>query len=89
MVVMAVEVMPYRQLNNAKTNNMVMTMSCPLRIKSNEGEVFWEQKSPNSPLTHRPLLLEMGKESKESMQSLAIILVSDRLSSKVNITFLL
>ena len=59
----------YRQLNYAQTNNMVMTMFCPLKVESNEGKVLWEQKSP---LTHRPLMLEMGKESIESLQSLAM-----------------
>ena len=62
----------YRQLNNAKTNNMVMTMFCPLKLKSDKGDVLWEQKSPNNLLTHHPLLLEMGKESRESISSLAM-----------------
>ena len=62
----------YRQVNNAQTNNMVMTMFCPLKLKTDEGDVLWEQKTPNNPLTHRPLLLEMGKESVESIGSLAI-----------------
>ena len=61
----------YRQLNNEKTNNIIMTMFCPLNI-TESGDLMWEQKSPNSPLTPRPLALQMGKESAESLRSLAI-----------------
>ena len=49
-----------------------MTMFCPLNITSESGDLMWEQKSPNSPLTHRLLALQMGKESAEPLRSLAI-----------------
>ena len=62
----------YRQINNAQTSNIILTMFCPLKLKTDGGVVLWEQKTPNSPLTHRPLMLQMGKESTESLQSLAI-----------------
>ena len=63
----------YHQLNNEKTNNIILTMFCPLSISSEDGSVIlWEQPSPNNPLTHRPLSLQMGKESAESLKSLEI-----------------
>ena len=63
----------FRQLNNEKTNNITMSMFCQLSITSeNSNEKVWVQKSPNSALTHRPLALQMGKESSESLQSLAV-----------------
>ena len=61
----------YHQLNNVKTNNIIMSMICPLSV-NNDGNAVWTQKSPNSPLTHRPLALQLGKESTESLQSLQI-----------------
>lgn len=62
----------YHQVNNEKTNNIIMTMFCPLNISSESGSILWEQKSPNNPLTHRPLALQMGKESSDSLKSLEI-----------------
>ena len=62
----------YRQLNNERTNNIILTMFCPLRITSESGGTVWEQRSPSNPLTHRPLALQMGKESADSLQSLSI-----------------
>ena len=62
----------YRQRENTKTNNIIMTMFCPLSINTDSGEVKWTQKSPNSALTHRPLALQLGKESAETLQSLQI-----------------
>lgn len=62
----------YRQLENTKTNNIIMSMFCPLSINSDNGEVKWTQKSPNSALTHRPLALQLGKESTETLKSLQV-----------------
>ena len=62
----------YRQLENTKTNNIIMSMFCPLSINGENGEVKWTQKSPNSALTHRPLALQLGKESTETLQSLQV-----------------
>ena len=62
----------YRQLNNEKTNNIIMTMFCPLALKSESGEAKWSQKSPNSALTHRPLALQLGRESSKTLQSLTV-----------------
>ena len=47
-------------------------MFCPLSIESEDGTVIWEQKSPNNPLTQRPLALQMGKESVESLKTLEL-----------------
>ena len=49
-----------------------MSMFCPLSINSECGDVKWTQKSPNSALTHRPLALQLGKESTETLQSLQV-----------------
>ena len=61
----------YRQVQNAKTNNIIMSMFCPLAIKG-DGETQWTQQTPNSAHTHRPLALQLGKESTETLQSLQI-----------------
>ena len=60
----------YRQLENERTNNIIMSMFCPLSINSESGDLKWMQKSPNSALTHRPLALQLGKESTKTLQSL-------------------
>ena len=62
----------YRQLENTKTNNIIMSMFCPLSINDEDGEVKWSQAFPNSALTHRPLALQLGKESRETLQSLEV-----------------
>ena len=62
----------YNQKNNAETNNMVLSMFCPLDIKVQNGEVVWEEPAPNSPLSQRPLILQMGKESHENLEAQAI-----------------
>ena len=62
----------YRQLENTKTNNIIMSMFCPLSINADRGEVIWTQKSPNSALTHRPLAVQLGKESRETLESLKV-----------------
>ena len=63
----------YRQVNNECTSNIIMSMFCPLSISSESSdEKVWQQKSPNSALSHRSLALQMGKESAVSLQSFAI-----------------
>ena len=50
-----------------------MSMFCPLKLSSTDGKnIVWEQKNPNAPLTHRPLSLQMGKESVDNLQSMCI-----------------
>ena len=74
----------YNQVNNAQTNNMILTMFCPLSIENN-GQILWCQKSPNSPYSQRPLALQMGKESIENLQTLSIF--NKPLEHLVNIGF--
>ena len=62
----------YRQVNNAQTNNMIMTMFCPLSISTETGDIKWSEQSPNSAATHRALALQLGKESSETLQSLSV-----------------
>ena len=54
----------YRQKNNAQTNNMILTVMCPLKLTKidSTADKIWEEISPNSPLTQRPLMLQLGKE---------------------------
>ena len=60
----------YNQQINVNTNNTIMAMFCPLKITEN-GNIIWEQEVPNSEFSQRPLLIQMGKESHENLQSLA------------------
>ena len=60
----------YRQLENEKTNYILISMFCPVSINSESGDLKWMQESPNSALTHRPLALQLGKESTKTLQSL-------------------
>ena len=60
----------YNQVNNAQTHNIILTMFCPLSLETENGTVVWVQDSPNNPPTHRPLQLQMGKESADSLRTL-------------------
>ena len=62
----------YNQPDNEQTNNIIMTMFCPLDIQNDAGVSAWTQPSPNSPFTQRPVCLQLGKESEELLQSLKI-----------------
>ena len=57
----------YRQKNNIKTNNMILTVFCPINISRSE-EKIWEEKSPNLPQTQRPLMLQLGKENRDTIE---------------------
>ena len=61
----------YNQTNNEETNNIIQIMFCPLNIVI-ENEKIWEEAAPNNPLSQRPLMIQMGKESVEQLQSLTI-----------------
>ena len=61
----------YNQINNQQTHNIIISMFCPLSLKTQESTI-WEQTTPNNPLTHRPIQLQMGKESAEALRSLEI-----------------
>lgn len=60
----------YNQKNNEQTNNMIMTMFCPLRLTDSSNNIIFQQPLPNSTLSQRVLCLQMGKESLDSLQSL-------------------
>ena len=62
----------YNQSNNAQTNNIILTMFCPLSLEDENGSAVWIQEAPNSPHAQRPLCLQMGKESADSLQSLQL-----------------
>ena len=62
----------FHQKNSAQTNNIIMSMFCPLEMKTEAGSSLWVQPSPNSLYTHWPVSLQMGKESEESLQSLKL-----------------
>ena len=49
-----------------------MAMFCPLSAADSTNRVKYEQQLPNSALSQRPLCLQMGTESVENMQSLAL-----------------
>ena len=51
---------------------MIMTMFCPLKLSSSDGTVLYEQPLPNSALSQRALCLQMGKETRDNLQSLTI-----------------
>ena len=51
---------------------MIMTIFCPLSVSSEAGDVKWTQQCPNSAGTHRPLALQLGKESSETLRSLTV-----------------
>ncbi|XP_065647675.1 uncharacterized protein LOC136077082 [Hydra vulgaris] len=65
----------YNQLHNVNTNNIIMAMFCPLKLLNSNADgnnLIWEQISPNSDFSQRPLMLQMGKESRENAQSLTV-----------------
>ena len=62
----------YNQINNMQTNNIIMTMFCPLVIEDSNGSAVWSNDSPNDPLTQCPVALQLGKVSTDSLQSLAL-----------------
>ena len=45
---------------------------CPLELKCSSGNVVWTEPSPNSPKSQRPVMIQTGKESTESLQSLKL-----------------
>ena len=62
----------FNQLDNEQTKNIIMSMFCPLELKDDEGKLLWVQSSPNSPNTQRPVCLQMGKESSETLEALKV-----------------
>ena len=56
----------FNQRNQVETSNITMGMICPLKLSSPSNPDFWQQPNPSSSGTHRPLYLQLGKESIES-----------------------
>ena len=62
----------FNQKNNDSSNNLILTVMCPLELKDSTGKVIWTESAPNSHRSQRPLLIRTGKESVESLGSLKI-----------------
>ena len=62
----------FNQQNNVLNNNIILTMFCLLSLEAETDASLWEQPSPNAPLAHQPVCIQMGKESNESLQSMTI-----------------
>ena len=41
----------YHQKNNSQTNNMILSVFCPLQVKSVDSNILWTELSPNAPNT--------------------------------------
>ena len=62
----------YNQINNADTNNIIMTMFCALKLITNQNTVIYEQPLPNFALSQRILCIQMGKETIINLNSLQV-----------------
>ena len=62
----------FSQQKNEQTNNLILSMFCPLQLKKENGEIVWIQSMPNTPKTQRALMIQTGKESSETLQSLTL-----------------
>ena len=62
----------FNQINNDETNNLILTVVCPLELKDKHGKVVWTEPSPNSSRSQRPLMIHTGKESHETLHSLEL-----------------
>ena len=62
----------YNQKNNADTNNMILTVFCPLNMHEEE-KLVWEEECPNIANTQRPLILQMGKEERETLEAQGLL----------------
>ena len=62
----------FHQLEKVDTNNIIIVMFCPLSITDDQGNSIWNQDSPNVANTQRPLMVQMGKESHKTLQSLTL-----------------
>lgn len=62
----------FNQINNDETNNLILTVVCPLELKDQQGNVVWTEPSPNSPRSQRPIMILTGKESSETLQALQL-----------------
>ena len=63
----------YNQKDNADTNNMILTVFCPLNIKDDGDKLIWEEDSPNVAYTQRPLILQLGKEGRDTLEAQGLL----------------
>ena len=47
-------------------------MFCPLKIETSEGVSIWEENKSNFALAHRPLAVQLGKETTENLRSIQL-----------------
>ena len=57
----------YNQKNNEETNSMILTVFCPLGMYD-DNKMIWEEECPNVANTQRPLMLQMGKEGRNTLE---------------------
>ena len=57
---------------STKQTILILSVFYPPEIKNISGEVLWTQPSPNAPKLQRPIMLQTGKESSESLQSFQV-----------------
>ncbi|XP_063677373.1 uncharacterized protein LOC134813500 [Bolinopsis microptera] len=57
----------FNQKGSAATNNIIMAMICPISIRYG-GDNVWTQPYPQSQNTHRPIILQLGKETIEALK---------------------
>ena len=57
----------FHQKGAAETHNIVMSMICPLEVRTDK-MILWTQKNPSSQNTQRPVALQLGKETTESLK---------------------
>ena len=50
-----------------------MTMMCALSLQTQDNVVLWTEENPESSTTQRPLALQLGKETIESLKSFSVL----------------
>lgn len=58
----------FHQIGSTETNNIIMCMLSPLSIGTESNPNIWIQPNPSSSTSHRPLILQMGKENIDNLQ---------------------
>ena len=61
----------YHQKGNMDTNNFIMATFWPLELSLGK-MLLWKEPSPNLPKSHRAIMIQLGKGSYESLQSLKL-----------------
>ena len=63
----------FNQQKNEQTNNLILSMFCPLELKTDDSVNVWIQSMPDTPKMQRSLMIQTGKETAESLQSQALL----------------